>query len=137
MKAVVADCSIIIPWYFPEKNTGIADKLKMQFHQKTVLCHSPSLLTAEFGNVAWKKIIRGECDIFLAIKQLCLFLITGIHYHDCRRLVADALAVGHKCNITVYDSLYLVLAKTLDMSLATLDERLNNAANSIGVQLYQ
>jgi predicted nucleic acid-binding protein len=95
------------------------------------------LLAPEFGNVAWKKVMRGECDILHASKQLRLFLITDIRYHDCRRLVSSALTASYKCKITVYDSFYLVLAKTINAQLATLDEQLQKAADILGIESYK
>jgi predicted nucleic acid-binding protein len=46
------------------------------------------------------------------------------------------LSLGRAQNLSAYDAAYLELAMRRGLPLATLDQRLRNAAAAVGVQLY-
>ena len=58
-RKLVVDANVVIKWYVPEVgSTQAADLL-----QSGADLLAPDLLVAEFGNVLWKKVRRGELDV--------------------------------------------------------------------------
>ena len=48
---------------------------------------------------------------------------------------STTLRLADRCGLTLYDAAYLELAQRLDLPLATLDQELRAAADSLGVML--
>ena len=120
----VADSSVVVKWYVPEIGSEEAAAL--------LVCGAellaPDLLTAEFGNVLWKKVQRGELSDQEAQEILGLFvehppvtLVASIDY------VRPALELALTFGRTLYDSLYLALALAENTRLITADARFVNA----------
>lgn len=137
MKSVVVDCSVVIPWYFPEENADIAQKVFEDYRNNRTICCAPALLHAEFGNAAWKKVVRKLCGRDHAATQINLFLRSGIKFYRCDEILPDAFDIANRLNISVYDALYCALAKTLKAELATLDTRIFSTAAKIGIRCFE
>ena len=137
MTEVVVDCSAVVPWFFPEENTGLAGALFNDVRRGRVVSLAPSLLRAEFGNVVWKKIRRNQCGLSSAATQLELFQKAEIYHFEIKPLLAAALVLACRHEITVYDALYLALARHAEASLATLDRTLAKRARDAGVTVYE
>jgi predicted nucleic acid-binding protein len=86
--------------------------------------HAPDLLISEIGNIAWKKMTRGEIEenharsIVLSLRGLPITLRPSVELID--RALQIAAAIKHP----VYDCLYLACAETLGSRLITADEKL-------------
>ena len=125
---LVIDTSVAVKWYIPEPGSAHAAALR-QAGKELV---SPDLLVAEFGNVLWKKVRRGELDrieaheIADAFVRACpLRLWPSLPYTPL------ALDLALRFERSVYDALYLAVAVAHDGAYVTADERLVHAlANS-------
>ena len=133
MNAIVIDCSVAIPWFFPERDGEKALSLRDLIVRQDIGMIAPELLKAEFGNVAWKKVRRGQCSPELASMQISNFLRMPMTFCTHDPLLSQAFALACERDITVYDALYLVLARETQCALATLDERLAREAQKCGV----
>lgn len=136
MKMVVVDCSVIVPWFFPEENSAASQKVFDQYRTNRIICCAPALLHAEFGNVVWKKVKRKLCSGDHATVQINLFLKSGIKFYRCDEILPDAFNMANLLNCSVYDALYCALAKMLKAELATLDSRLIDTLADIGVKFF-
>ena len=123
MRDVVVDSSVAVKWFVPEVlSEEAAHLLDGSFELIT-----PDLLFAEFGNVLWKKVTRGEIqrgeagDILAALDAVPLVVVSS------SRLVAAALEIAVAYERTVYDALYLALAVARDCTFITADDRLARA----------
>ncbi len=87
----------------------------------------PDLLYAEVGNGLWKKLRRGDLTEPIAQRLLRAVRRAPFQVRPARPLVARALELARETGRTVYDSLYLALARRHRCLLATADERFYNA----------
>lgn len=136
MNAIVVDCSAIVPWFFPEEEEGASLEIRRRVTQAGMQLVAPDLLRAEFGNVAWKKVRRGLCSRDLAQKQIALFSRLPILYCTHEPVIGSAFELACREGVTVYDALYLVLARETEVGLATLDMRVRKTAGKMGIALF-
>ncbi len=128
MRAVVVDTSALVRLYIPDGPVpvGLEDAVESAWRGDVVLV-APELFLAEVGQVLRKKESAGfmseeECDAVLDA-VLALPLETVAH----RPLVLDALAMARQTGLTVYDALFMALAKGRGANLISADERLVEA----------
>jgi len=134
-EGVVVDASVVIKWVVPEEYAVQAQAL----YEVTVTAHQPLYvpphLSGEVLNGLYRRIRRGtataltEDEATAAAEQFLLFPLqpespSGL-YHE-----AFAFAKTHQLP-SVYDSLYVTLARLLDTELWTADRRLLNAVGSL------
>ncbi len=136
MNAIVVDCSAIVPWFFPEEEEEASLEIRRRVTRAGMQLVAPDLLRAEFGNVAWKKVRRGLCSRELAQEQIALFSRLPILYCTHEPVIAFAFELACREGVTVYDALYLVLARETEVSLATLDMRVRKTAGKMGIVLF-
>ena len=136
MTAVVLDCSVVVPWFFPETGHEFSQRLFSELTTGTVLGIAPTLLQVEFANVVWKKIRKNLCDRQTALDQFDRFLRLPIRYAGNEVLVKGALALASEHGITVYDACYLWLAINGNVILATDDDELRRVARQVNVRLF-
>ena len=121
---LVVDASVAIKWYVPEPGSVQATALLGAGH----LLLAPDLLIAEFGNILWKKIGRGELTA-LEAEAIVHGLVSAspVTLVESTTLLPGALDIALRFGRTVYDSLYLALAVTEGCRLITDDQRLDHA----------
>ena len=86
------------------------------------------LAYAEVANVGWKRVrfFGEQFDTNLRALELAAdFVQNACSVIEARGLIKDALKVGVDEKIAVYDSLFLVTAKTNATKVLTTDERLH------------
>jgi predicted nucleic acid-binding protein len=94
------------------------------------------LAIKEVANALWKKILRGEVDL-----QTVLEIVSDLSSGNVVKLVGqedlmrDALELAVKTRITVYDALFIALAKKTGLRLATADREQARAAEQAGVEV--
>ena len=126
MTRVVVDASVALKWFVPENHHEAALRLLDSNYELL----SPDLLTAEFGNVVWKKVRRREMSPREARLMLKLFSAVSIEVVNCARIIEPALELALTTGRTVYDCLYLSLAIVRDCRLVTADRKFFNALTS-------
>lgn len=92
------------------------------------------LAFAEVGNVAWKRTTLFKEDYttnFQALAAASDFITKTCKVTESKQLLQQALAVGSKHQIPLYDALFLVLASTTRMALLTTDETLHRKVSHI------
>ena len=123
MTVYVVDSSVAVKWYVPETGSQLAAALLDEGYE----LHAPDLLSAEFGNVLWKKFRRGDLT-GPEVRSIARALPTvPLHIHPSLTLLEGALEIALETRRTVYDSLYLALSVALSCTLVTADARLSNA----------
>ncbi len=128
MKTYIVDSSTAIKWYIPEILSNKAVEFLELSREKKYLLLSPDLIFSEIGNVLWKKCRRGELEandarkIIAAINEAFPVQIASSY-----QLLPVAFEIANAFERSVYDSLYLALAKVKEGILVTADERLANA----------
>jgi len=88
----------------------------------------------EVANALWKKILIGEMNEDLAIKILYDLLkseaIIIVNQDD---YLMEAFKIANRNKITIYDSLFIALAKSKNLELVTSDKKQYEIAKNEGV----
>lgn len=117
---LVIDCSVAAKWFVPEEGSEIAARLRGPSHQLLV----PDLLFAEVGNVMWKRVRKGELSADDASEIASVLLRLPLRSYGSAYLLREAVSLAVEAGLTVYDSLYLSLARRIGASLVTADRKL-------------
>ncbi len=136
MKDVVLDCSVVVPWFFPEKDSRHASSMFREFKEGGFRALAPALLQEEFGNAAWKKVQQKKCAYRDALKQIKNFAALPIVYYPTEDMLTLAFELACKESLTLYDSLYMFLALRLKASIASFDKHILEAAESLKIEIY-
>ncbi len=120
---LIVDASVAVKWFLPEAHTEAARRALSGNH--TLL--APDLITAEFGNVLWKRWRRGEIEGNAAAGMLRDFTQAPIEIVPSHLLIATAWGIARRFTRSFYDSLYLALAVQADGALLTADRSFYNA----------
>lgn len=131
----VVDSSIALTWCFEDEATQAADALLVRL-TKDGAC-APSLWPLEVLNVLVMAQRRGRLTSESRQDRLALLQALPIRIDmetaDQAWTITNLLAERHR--LTLYDAAYLELAQRLNLPLATLDNDLRTAANTLGVPL--
>ena len=123
MKACVVDASLVAAAFFREPCAEAAQEVLTANRP----LYAPDLISAEFGNVVWKRCRRGEITAEEAAGLMADFLRLPLEITPTAELADVALQLALRTGRTVYDCLYLALAVRTNGVLVTADKRLVNA----------
>jgi predicted nucleic acid-binding protein len=118
------DASVLIKFYVPEILSDRAERLLAKVEKKDIDLLAPDLIYPEAGNIFWKKqrlkeLTRSEVEeITDAILSLPLKMEAS------KPLLPLALDIAIACGITVYDAIYVSLAKVYETTMITADRKL-------------
>jgi predicted nucleic acid-binding protein len=93
----------------------------------------PSLIVAEVGNLAWKRVRRGLATTDDAHEMVSVAIGLLAHIVPNEELWERALGLSFELDHSIYDCFYLALAQRENVPLATADLRL--AALARGMEL--
>ena len=123
MKRIVVDASVVVKWYILEEDRSQALKIREDYIDGLVELAAPALMPFEVLNA-----IRYSSDgldygkLAEIAESLSLY---GFELHHLEGEYARLTAsIALENGITVYDASYVALAKVLDTTLYTADERL-------------
>lgn len=123
MKRYVVDSSVVTKWFVPEVNSAAA----LEYLQSGATLVAPDLLLPELGNVLWKKIRAREIDDLVGKRIVRRCQDLPVRLVPSLWLLSPALEIAVALGRTVYDSIYLALAKSVRCPMVTADRRLLNA----------
>ena len=121
---LVVDASVLIKFFIPEILSEKTEQLSARVNQGDLTLLAPDLIFAEAGDIIWKKhrlneLTRSEAEeITEAIVSLPLKIEAS------KALLPLAMDVGLAYGITVYDAIYVSLAKIHEATLVTADKKL-------------
>lgn len=125
---VVIDASVAIQWYLTdESDTVVATDILIDYQENRVNFIVPRLFHYEMVNsihiaIRRKRIV--ESDGKEILKDFFLIKTTIV---DSDELIKNAYQIARKHNISVYDAVYLSVAKEHAVALYTADRRFYNA----------
>ncbi len=120
MSEIVVDASVALCWFATEKETAFANRLIAA----GVDLVAPSLMLVELANGLWKKTRRGEMAADLAaagLREVWRFVPQIVDVAD---LAEPAMALARELDHSVYDCVYLALARRRGATLVTSDQKL-------------
>jgi predicted nucleic acid-binding protein len=95
---------------------------------------APDLFVSEVSNTMWKYVEGGFIEQEQAHELLDEIVGLVDEFVPAYELYHDALSLSVEANHPVYDALYVVLARRLEASLATVDKRLAALAAAHGLE---
>ncbi len=117
----VLDASVIIKWFIPEIYWQQAVLLQ---HYPDSSLHAPDFVQLECTSILSKKVRRQELQLNEANQIQDLLLQMPVQMYSWQDLLLEAGQVAHATCRSVYDCLYLVLAKQLQGKMVTADKKL-------------
>ena len=122
-KAIVLDSSVIAALFFPEQYSSWAENIV----KKAEILYTVDIAYAEVMNVAWKRISllkEAEKDIILSLDDAIGFINEVCTVIETKKLFKQAINIAVNNKITVYDALFIALAKKKKTKLASLDKQI-------------
>ena len=118
----VLDTSVLIKWFSNEEDTDIAVELRDNYVKGNANITCPDLVVYELINALRYNKALTEKDVKDSINSL---LSIGINIIvPTRQVVESAIAIAFQHEITVYDAYFVALAKELNFTYITADEKL-------------
>jgi len=131
----VLDCSVAIAWCLVDENDAYANAILAMMPNSEAFV--PQIWFLEVANtllVAERRgrITQPQSALAIALLQSLLIRVDEATYANA---LSSTLALGRQEGLAAYDAAYLELALRLELPLATLDNRLADAAIRCGVEL--
>lgn len=123
MRRCVLDASVVVKWYLDEDSSEAARTMQGQEFDVA----APQFLLVEVANVLWKHSRKGALDSSTASEILAALEQAPIRWHEDMDLFQGGFLLATQTGRTVYDCLYLALARQSDRSLITADRKFFDA----------
>jgi len=136
IKHFVIDASVAVAWCFADETTGFTEKV-LELASKAAEVCVPPLWPFEVANALLaaerrKRITAAQATSFLS---RIVGLPVVVELQQVSRAHDQVLSLARLHGLTVYDAAYLELAMGRGLPLATLDDRLKQAAIAAGTAL--
>lgn len=131
----VLDASIALAWCFEDEASDYAESVLSRLQSERAFV--PPIWPLEIGNVLLvaerrKRIRRSESARFL---NLVSRLPITVEQDAPDRSLKEVIDLGRDLGLSTYDASYLDLAMRMGIPLASLDEKLSEAARECGTPL--
>jgi predicted nucleic acid-binding protein len=131
--ACVLDASVVARFWFDEGDASLADAAAAFLVARAtdrVELHAPELMLCEVGNVLWKAARFQGWPSAAARRAVSQLPDIGFEIHSASADLDAAVGIALDYGVTVYDALYLALARRLAAPLYTADARLVRAVGA-------
>ncbi|MCQ5340551.1 MAG: type II toxin-antitoxin system VapC family toxin [Candidatus Methanomethylicia archaeon] len=94
------------------------------------------LAIKELSNALWKKVLRSEMNHEIAMR-IIRDIVEGKPFpiETQERYLLDAFEIAVKSNVTVYDALFIAMAKRKSLELVTCDEKQAEITKKLGLKV--
>ena len=130
MTEYVLDASVAAKWLLPPENESLVrESLQTfrDFRSGNLSFLVPDLFWAEMGNIVWKAVRAQRMPVQAAEVAFSSLLGITIPTISSMPLLSSSFEIALRFQRTLYDSVYLALAKSSGHPLLTADERLASA----------
>ena len=133
---LVIDASVSISWLLADENESYSPGVLECFPQYRAI--APAVWPLEVGNALLmaerrQRLTSEKTGVFLSLLQK---LPIVVETEPSQHLLAELLNLARQQQLSVYDASYLHLAMRRGGLLATMDQRLRQAALDTGVPLF-
>jgi predicted nucleic acid-binding protein len=129
----VLDSSVTLAWLMPDEDAHRVDALADRLEQESA--EVPAIWSLEVGNALISALRRARIEDAVIASSLCALATLPIN--PDRAIGAGELpailAIASQHGLTTYDACYLELAERKHLPLATLDRKLREACDAMGV----
>ncbi len=139
MNGFVLDASVALRWFLDHPMPPFANRVK-QHLVKGARAVVPGLWHLEMSNgllVAQRRSILTAADVDQAVIDLGQFVAQAVDTESNVVSARQSLGTARAFQLSAYDAVYLDLARSQRLTLATLDDRLRAAATKAGVSLVR
>jgi predicted nucleic acid-binding protein len=139
LNGFVLDASVALRWFLDNPMPPFANRVK-QHLLKGARAVVPALWHLEMSNglvVAQRRSILTAADVDQAVIDLEQFVTQAVDTETSVVSARQSLATARAFQLSAYDAVYLDLARSQRLTLATLDDRLRAAATQAGVSLLR
>lgn len=132
----VLDCSVVFAWFFADESSEYADSVAASLTKSAALV--PSLWALEVANTLLVGERRGRSTAAQASTFLARLANLPITLEDQSVTAAwsGAMSIARAHHLSAYDAAYLELALREGLALATLDDKLQAAAKTLGIKRH-
>lgn len=124
---LVIDASVVIKAYVPEILSDKAEDIFSRVEIGELLLLAPDLLYPETGNILWKKRRLRELTPAEAGEIVDAITALPIKVEASRPIMPLAVAIAMESGITVYDAMYVTVARVYETRMVTADKKLVDA----------
>jgi predicted nucleic acid-binding protein len=139
VKRFVLDASIALSWFIDRPTASYATRVRalLLAGDRAVV---PPLWRLEVANgfiVAERRGVLAASDTAQIMKSFEIVLAQAIEESQLSLSMSRVVATARDFHLTAYDAEYLATARAQQLPLATLDRRLESAAEQAGVPLIR
>ncbi len=136
MSEFILDASFALCWCFEDEGTAQTESALTSLEDQEAIAWSPAIWRYEILNGLGKGVARGRLTreralLFWQELQALPIRIVDIAVNE------TLLELALKHNLAVYDACYFSLAQARMLPLATVDSKLQQAANGAGTQIIR
>lgn len=124
---VVLDASVLLKWFVQEPGSDAALDVKTRYLDGELAIVVPDLALYEIPNVLRFK--RGVPESAVHAAMQALWELDLEIVSPSEMLLEDSIHCSFTTDLSLYDCVYLALAKELDATLITADRQLSHAAS--------
>jgi predicted nucleic acid-binding protein len=121
---LVIDASVIIKAYVPEILSDKAEEVMARVADGDLALLAPDLLYPETGNILWKKHRLHELALAEVDEIVDALSSLPIKVEESRTVMPLAVDIAIHTGITVYDAMYVTVARIYETKLITADRKL-------------
>ena len=121
---LIIDASVVIKAYVPEILSDKAEEIMAQVAEGELFLIAPDLLYPETGNILWKKHRLHELTLAEVDEIVDAISSLPIKIEASRPVIPLAVTVAVHSGITVYDAMYVTVARIYETKLITADKKL-------------
>ena len=124
---LVIDASVVIKAYVPEILSDKAEEVMSRVAAGELVLLAPDLLYPETGNILWKKRRLHELTLAEVDEIADAISALPIKIEASRPVMPLAVTIAMQSGITVYDAMYVAVARIYETRMITADKKLVDA----------
>ncbi len=132
--SLVLDTSAVVKWFIEEEESSEMRRIRDLYLKGKIVIYIPLLLFIELANAL--RYIKGltPIDVVNALKALSILHLNVV---DSIEVLDKAIEIAFNANITVYDAIYVALARATNSKLVTYDGELLSKFKDIAKRASQ
>ena len=137
MSPFVLDCSVAMAWCFDDESNAYTDAALEKTSIEGALV--PSIWPLEIQNVLLVAERRSRIEQAQSARFLEVIGALPIHIdrEHAEWQLGNLMAIARELKLSAYDSAYVELAMRQGAMLATLDKKLQKAAQKVGITIFK